>query len=231
MTPPPTFGPRTTSWPLMLADALRRQIGTIPIALHLPYVPTGVRDRVCNRGSAGGKGLRNLINSIGFASVTILDPHSDVVTALPRPGACSSTPLVPLARVVERDDFRAGSLAGAGCRRPQAGERPGKQVGLRDVAFAERSAPPSARSLRSRCRATATPAGPGGDDICDGAAPFTALAAAPARETDQPLYLYVSGIFPAKASKSCSRTTASHPLRLDPIRQSGRHGHSSGDAP
>jgi ribose-phosphate pyrophosphokinase len=47
------------------------------------YTPYARQDRACAKGEANGiKVFSKLINSMGFDSVTILDPHSDVATAL-----------------------------------------------------------------------------------------------------------------------------------------------------
>jgi ribose-phosphate pyrophosphokinase len=49
----------------------------------MPYVPYARQDRVCNKGEAhGAKVFCELINTLNFDKVTILDPHSDVVGAV-----------------------------------------------------------------------------------------------------------------------------------------------------
>lgn len=49
------------------------------IDLFLPYVPYGRQDRVCDGGEANSlKVFGAFINSLGFRSVTIVDPHSEV---------------------------------------------------------------------------------------------------------------------------------------------------------
>lgn len=66
----------------MLVDALRRFDAT-PIRLALPYIPYGRQDRVCDKGeSLSVKVFGNMINSLNFEKVTILDPHSDVTGAV-----------------------------------------------------------------------------------------------------------------------------------------------------
>lgn len=69
---------------LNITDALRRQYGfSINLHLHLDYCPYARQDRVCDEGEAFGlKVFANLINSLNFNSVCILDPHSDVAPAL-----------------------------------------------------------------------------------------------------------------------------------------------------
>lgn len=69
---------------LMVKDALDNAVGPdVGIQLHLPYVPYGRQDRVCNEGEAlGVKVMAGLINSMNFDTVVIADPHSDVTPAL-----------------------------------------------------------------------------------------------------------------------------------------------------
>jgi len=54
-----------------------------PITLLIPYVPYARQDRICNPGEALGiKVMADLINSMNFDQVIIVDPHSDVAPAL-----------------------------------------------------------------------------------------------------------------------------------------------------
>ncbi len=67
---------------LLYADAIKRQ-GYSDINLIMYYVPYGRQDRVCNPGEAFSlKVFCDIINSVGFKSVYIMDPHSDVTPAL-----------------------------------------------------------------------------------------------------------------------------------------------------
>lgn len=67
---------------VMLTDALRR-IDPTPIRLFMPYVPYARQDRVCNLGESHSlKAFANLVNSLGFERVIVVDPHSDVVGAV-----------------------------------------------------------------------------------------------------------------------------------------------------
>lgn len=51
--------------------------------LYLPYVPYSRQDRVCSVGDAFGlKVFAGLINNLGFNSVLVDDPHSDMVFGL-----------------------------------------------------------------------------------------------------------------------------------------------------
>jgi len=68
---------------MMTVDAIRRRNAGIPIHLILPYMPYARQDRVCNDGeSLSVKVAADMINSLKLATVTVLDPHSDVTPAL-----------------------------------------------------------------------------------------------------------------------------------------------------
>ncbi|MFA5652458.1 MAG: ribose-phosphate diphosphokinase [Candidatus Paceibacterota bacterium] len=68
---------------LMVVDALRRLNNKVKIHLFMPYVPYARQDRVCNKGEALSiKVFCDLINSMNFETVRILDPHSDVAPSL-----------------------------------------------------------------------------------------------------------------------------------------------------
>lgn len=68
---------------MLTVDALRREYIGVPLELYLPYVPYARQDRVVNAGeSLSVAVLAKMINSCGFISVTILDPHSSVTPAL-----------------------------------------------------------------------------------------------------------------------------------------------------
>jgi len=67
---------------LLIADAVKRAGGTVN-NLHIPYVPFARQDRVANVGECFSlKVFADLINSIGAKHVYVVDPHSDVTTAL-----------------------------------------------------------------------------------------------------------------------------------------------------
>lgn len=70
----------TEVWKLILTvDAVRRIQPDAKIRLILPYLPFARQDRVCNKGEANGiSAFARVINGLGFASVELLDPHSDV---------------------------------------------------------------------------------------------------------------------------------------------------------
>lgn len=68
---------------LQVKDALDRQYVNAKKRLNLSYVPYARQDRVCNEGeSLSIKVFTNLLNSCQFDTVNIVDPHSDVTSAL-----------------------------------------------------------------------------------------------------------------------------------------------------
>jgi ribose-phosphate pyrophosphokinase len=68
---------------LFTVDALRREYVGIKLKARIPYMPYARQDRVCNRGDAHSAAvMAELINNLGFEQVVVLDPHSDVMSAL-----------------------------------------------------------------------------------------------------------------------------------------------------
>jgi len=68
---------------VLLKDAIDRKFPLRPVCLMLPYIPYARQDRVCNDGeSLSIKVLANIINSMNFMKVIVVDPHSDVAPAL-----------------------------------------------------------------------------------------------------------------------------------------------------
>lgn len=67
---------------ILAKDAWDKEVHTIN-HLHLYYLPYAQQDRVCEAGeSLSVKVLCNMINQLGFDSVTVYDCHSDVGVAL-----------------------------------------------------------------------------------------------------------------------------------------------------
>lgn len=67
---------------LLAADAAKR-MGTRHLELIIPYFPAARQDRVMVPGEPlTVKVYANLINQIGFEKVTVVDPHSEVTSAL-----------------------------------------------------------------------------------------------------------------------------------------------------
>ena len=68
---------------LMLTDAARRMYDLAKLELMIPYFPYAQQDRVCAFGEAlSSRVMCDLINSQNYDSVTVWDPHSDVVPAM-----------------------------------------------------------------------------------------------------------------------------------------------------
>lgn len=66
----------------MLVDALRR-VERVGISLIMPYIPYARQDRVCNPGEPLSVAVvASLINAMNFEYVAVMDPHSDVASAL-----------------------------------------------------------------------------------------------------------------------------------------------------
>lgn len=67
----------------LFVDAFKRFTGRMPYKLVLPYIPYARQDRVANPGEALSiKVFADILNSLNFRQVLVLDPHSDVGTAL-----------------------------------------------------------------------------------------------------------------------------------------------------
>lgn len=184
---------------LLLTDALRRLNPAVPVHLDMPYVPYARQDRVCNPGEALGAAVFcKLINDQQYATVTIVEPHSDVTPAL-----------LSRVRVVDAAAFLKKALAapafaqGVTLMAPDAGARKrvqalAKALGVADVRYAEKVRDPQTGRITETRVPDDIPAQPVlvVDDICDGGRTFLELAAALRDKTRQPLYLYVThGIF------------------------------------
>ncbi|MEN4921644.1 ribose-phosphate diphosphokinase [Achromobacter spanius] len=184
---------------LMLTDALRRLNPAAPVHLDMPYVPYARQDRVCNPGEALGAAVFcKLINDQQYATVTIVEPHSDVTPAL-----------LQRVRVVDAAAFLQKALAapmfarGVTLMAPDAGARKrvqalARKLGVSDVRYAEKVRDPQTGRITETRVPDDIPAQPVlvVDDICDGGRTFLELAAALRDKTTQPLCLYVThGIF------------------------------------
>ena len=185
----------------MLTDALRRACKA-PIHLDMPYVPYARQDRVCNTGEAlAAKVFCQMVNAQGYESVTIFDPHSDVVPAL-LDRVVVKDASGAIAQTLDRPEFKNGVTFIA----PDAGAQKrvmklAKTFGVEHVACAEKVRDTKTGEILGVDLDFDFPAGKPAlviDDICDGGATFIALSehittkCAP----DGPLFLYVShGIF------------------------------------
>jgi ribose-phosphate pyrophosphokinase len=98
-------------------DALERFDPT-PIHLVLPYVPYARQDRVCCKGESFSlKVFAQLINSLNFAKVTVIDPHSAVVD-----GVFNRVRSISQFEVIQSyDAFAARVMRGATFVSPDAG--------------------------------------------------------------------------------------------------------------
>ncbi|TFH62095.1 MAG: ribose-phosphate pyrophosphokinase [Gemmatimonadales bacterium] len=69
---------------LMFVDAMKWRHGDIPVELHLPHFPGARQDRLNADGDLlfTAKSVANMINQRGFRVVYVVDPHSEVLTAL-----------------------------------------------------------------------------------------------------------------------------------------------------
>ncbi|WP_428504776.1 ribose-phosphate diphosphokinase [Roseateles sp.] len=185
---------------LLLADALKRAVPAgAQLHLRLPYVPYARQDRVAIEGEPLSAAVFcQLINSVEFATVTVSDPHSDVVPALLR-----NVRVIPAVHYVRQ--LREGALSHIGelaVVAPDAGARKraelvAKAIGSQLV-FASKRRNPLTGRLSDAAVEGELPDLPllVVDDICDGGGTFIALAAALRERSQQPLYLYVThGLF------------------------------------
>lgn len=184
---------------LMLTDALKREYPGCPIYLTLPYFPYARQDRVMEKGqSLSVKVMADLINSQGYRTVTIYDPHSDVTPAL-----------IDRVDVVEQYDFvysftkAHGNLEDAILVAPDSGAlkktmKTAYQLSM-DMVRADKN-----RDVKTgQITETVVYTDHVGDrdflivdDICDGGRTFIELAKVLRTKTTGKIYLYVThGIF------------------------------------
>lgn len=68
---------------VQLKDIIDHYFPKAPVELVLPYMPYARQDRRCNRGESFGiKVFANIINSLDFEGVVVVDPHSHVTEAV-----------------------------------------------------------------------------------------------------------------------------------------------------
>lgn len=68
---------------LAIADRIKTAFPVVNLELNMPYIPNARMDRVKSKQEVFTlKTFCNLINSVGFSKVRVLDPHSDVSAAL-----------------------------------------------------------------------------------------------------------------------------------------------------
>jgi ribose-phosphate pyrophosphokinase len=184
---------------LLLTDAVRRAAPNVPLHLNMPYVPYARQDRVMNPGEAlSARVFCDLINAQAYASVTVADPHSDVVPALlDRVSVVDAS--VMLAEVLQQAVFGRGVTFLA----PDAGARKrvqqlAKKLDVDHIAFADKVRDTKTGRIVSTSVSSNLAELPilVVDDICDGGRTFVELGKALAEVSSQPRYLYVThGIF------------------------------------
>ena len=90
---------------LLVADALKNADMTLE-GIAIGYVPFGRQDRVAVPGEAFSlKVFANIINGLGAKEVCIVDPHSDVTTALIENSKVVSQDVIFKKHFKDRKDF------------------------------------------------------------------------------------------------------------------------------
>ena len=187
---------------LLTHDAVKRALPAgARLSLVLPYVPYARQDRVAVAGEPLSiKVFCSLINSMGFSSVEIWDPHSDVTPALLDNVVVAPTPQLMINAMAPSGN--ASLLRTCAFVAPDAGAR--KRVSelakhfKTEVVFADKVRDPVTGNLSGAEVRGALPDRPLliVDDICDGGGTFIQLAQVLREKTSQPLYLYVThGLF------------------------------------
>jgi ribose-phosphate pyrophosphokinase len=176
-------------------DAIRERFGYLP-HLVLPFLPGARQDRLNSTGDVlfTAKSVATMINARGLKSVTVLDPHSEVMPGLidrcrvVHAAACISPPLGKYAAVIAPD-------AGAEKRAALVARNLGlplihawKTRDVKSGAIAGFGTESFRLSEKARLLVV--------DDICDGGGTFTGLAKALNYEGRYDLHLFVThGIF------------------------------------
>lgn len=190
---------------LLAVDAVRRLCPAAKINLALPYVPYARQDRVCNVGEPLSIAvIADLINNLNCASVTILDPHSDVTPAL-----------IKNVRIISQADLISNSAAlcelikdhAIHLMAPDAGAEKKTRTLAKALHDKGIEAPALFASKERDVRTgdilkTIIPADVAGknfliaDDICDGGMTFILLSKELKAHGAKDIYLYVThGIF------------------------------------
>lgn len=183
---------------LMVVDAIRQNNEQTQIDLVIPYFPYARQDRVCNKGEAfSAKVMAGLINALNCQSVTVLDPHSKVVTEYLN--NCQVVTQVDLVRGTLAEFIRTRELTLVS---PDKGAAEKTQAvadafGFDVIACSKVRDPKSGQITHSEVHGDVQ-----GkdliilDDVCDGGRTFTELAKVLKDHEAGDLYLYVThGIF------------------------------------
>lgn len=183
---------------LMVVDAIRQENSQTQIDLVIPYFPYARQDRVCNKGEAfSAKVMAGLINALECQSVTVLDPHSKVVTDHLK--SCHAVSQVDLVRgaLAEFISTRKLTLVSPDKGAAEKTQAVADALGFDVIACSKMRDPKSGQITHSEVHGDVQ-----GkdliilDDICDGGRTFTELANVLKNHGAGDLYLYVThGIF------------------------------------
>jgi ribose-phosphate pyrophosphokinase len=185
---------------LVLTDAVRRQ-NPREIHLFIPYFPGARQDRAQRGEALTAKVYADIINAQKYDSVTVVDPHSDVVPAL-----VERCHVIPMA-AAGFDFFSPDEEAIAGLICPDAGAEKrthalAKAIGCDRIVFGRKHRDVSTGELNGFSIDPLQPNDGGrwviADDICDGGRTFIGIAEALAETGTYPdrLDLWVThGIF------------------------------------
>lgn len=186
----------------LVVDALRG-IKDVPIHLDMPYVPYARQDRRAVSGESHSlRVLAHFINSLNFNSVTVVDPHSDVVEAVfDRLVIIPQEKAIPLYILTQQIDFFVAPDAGASKKIYKTAARAGKPVLIANKVRDPRTGEIRGLKFDSEDLAAIKPTDKllVVDDICDGGRTFIEVAKAlPVAKEQLSLYtthgIYSKGI-------------------------------------
>jgi len=182
---------------LMTTEALKKRYPYCRFHLKMPYLPYARQDRRCNVGEAFSlKVFTGLINSQGYASVTVYDCHSHVGTGLL--DNCGNVDVATILGRRMHDVIRGKTLvspdAGANSKVFEAGKQLGCPVvradKVRDPATGEITFTKVLADDLQKAEVFVI------DDICDGGRTFVELAKSLKKVNAGKMSLYVThGIF------------------------------------
>lgn len=188
---------------LLSADAIRGALPGVTLDLLMPYVPYARQDRRMIPGDPLSiRVLADVINGCGFGEVWVLDPHSDVTTAVI--DGCRTLPIhAYVAAALERSGASRVVIPDAGATKRVSGIL--GAIGGRAANLATIQATKT-RDLVDRGRITGMQLAGGGDvagqvclivdDICDGGRTFLELSKLLRGHGAKAVHLYVThGIF------------------------------------
>lgn len=185
----------------LLVDALRRKFPMHTLKLWVGYVPYARQDRVCNEGeSLSIKVVADFINGLYFDAVCMVDPHSDVTTAL-----FHRAVVVPQKKFADymvlhampHDTIIVAPDAGAS-KKAREFAKAGCYSGLVQAEKVRELSTGEILETRVQCEHVGSKDFLIVDDICDGGRTFIELAKVLRPLTDGKIKLFVShGIFSA----------------------------------